>query len=116
MSKKEKGNRGEALARAFLTKHGFTVVARNFRIDGGEIDLIANHAEIYIFVEVKYRSSGDWKAALEQITPAQCGRIRFTAQHYLLQHGLNQHQLTLRFDVITVTGDNAEIFWLKDAF
>lgn len=116
MSKKVKGNRGETLASAFLTNNGLTIMARNFRIDGGEIDLVANHADMYVFVEVKYRSSGDWKTALEQISPAQCGRIRHTAQHYLLQRGLNQHELTLRFDVITVTGENADIFWLKDAF
>jgi putative endonuclease len=71
---------------------------------------------MFIFVEVKFRSEGTYIDALEQITTAQTARIRFTAQHYLLQHGLNQHQLKLRFDVITITGSNADLYWLKDAF
>ena len=71
---------------------------------------------MFVFVEVKFRSDGTYLEALNQVTKAQTSRIRFTAQHYLVQHGLNQHQLKLRFDVITITGPNADIYWLKDAF
>lgn len=116
MSNKSKGNAGEQLAADYLREHGLTVIARNFRIDGGEIDLIVNKQDLYVFVEVKCRSHGGFEAALEQITTAQCQRIRFTAQHFLLRHGLDQHSLKLRFDVITVTGEDADIYWLKDAF
>ena len=116
MSKKAKGNRGEERAAAFLVENGLRIAARNFRIDGGEIDIVATSPAMFIFVEVKFRSEGSYIDALERISPAQTTRIRFTPQHYLLQHGLNQHQLRLRFDVITITGPNADLYWLKDAF
>ncbi|MGM0525306.1 MAG: YraN family protein [Pseudomonadota bacterium] len=116
MSKKAKGNRAEQHAAQYLEQHGLKVVERNFRIDGGEIDIIARSADWWVFLEVKYRSDEDFAPALEQITAAQCRRVRFAARCYLLQHGLDEHKLQLRFDVIAITGSNNTVYWLKDAF
>lgn len=116
MSKKAKGNRAEAFASRYLIEQGLTIVTRNFRIDGGEVDIIARHGDYWVFFEVKYRSDENFASALEQVTPAQRRRVRFTAQHYLLQHGLDQHSLGLRFDVIAITGPDNAVYWLKDAF
>jgi putative endonuclease len=50
----ELGKNGEKLIADFLIKEGYEVVARNWRIKGGEIDLIALAPDgLIVFVEVK---------------------------------------------------------------
>jgi putative endonuclease len=70
----ELGRRGEALAAAYLQKHGYRIVAANFSLPVGrnrvgalinvEIDLVAYEGETLCFVEVKSRAS-DWFAPPE---------------------------------------------------
>jgi putative endonuclease len=69
------GERGEALAAAYLERAGYILVAANFKLPVGrnlrgaivyaEIDLVAYEGEVLCFVEVKTRAS-DWFAAPEQ--------------------------------------------------
>ncbi|MBP9668754.1 MAG: YraN family protein [Candidatus Pacebacteria bacterium] len=47
------GNLGEDLACAFLIARGYSVLARNFSIARGEIDIIAQKGSTIHFVEVK---------------------------------------------------------------
>ncbi|MGM0480841.1 MAG: YraN family protein [Pseudomonadota bacterium] len=116
MSKKAKGNRAEQLAVTYLQTQGAVIRENNFRIDGGEIDIIAQQQQIWLFVEVKYRADEQFAALLDQITAAQCRRIRFAAQCYFLFNEIDQHKAQIRFDVIAVTGSPSSIYWLKDAF
>jgi putative endonuclease len=59
------GRRGEEAAYFYLRRHGYTMVARNFRSPNrrGEIDLIGWHNDILCFVEVKTRTNHDVKPA-----------------------------------------------------
>lgn len=52
---RDKGMRGEAIARDWLLKHGYNVVCRNFNAYHGEIDIIADNETYIVFVEVKFR-------------------------------------------------------------
>src|SRR5271154_6622682 len=69
----DQGNRAEQFAVEFLVSKGFQIVERNFRIRGGEIDIIAiekdphTNEKILVFIEVKARSSGDYGTPLEAI-------------------------------------------------
>jgi putative endonuclease len=55
-----RGIRGETYAYWYLRRHGYTFIARNFRVPGlkGEIDLIGYDGPVLAFVEVKTRSGG----------------------------------------------------------
>ena len=57
------GRQGEELAAAYLESRGMRVIERNFRVQGGEIDLIAEDGRYLAFVEVKtcllYTSRGE---------------------------------------------------------
>ncbi|MBR9981915.1 MAG: YraN family protein [Desulfatitalea sp.] len=94
------GQSGEQLAVAFLEANGYTILERNFRTRLGEIDIIARHKGVLVFVEVKARRSrrhGDPKWAL---TPAKQRKISMTALVYLKRQGSTQ--VRARFDVVTV--------------
>lgn len=116
MQEKNTGNKAETIATAFLTKHRVQVVERNYRISGGEIDLIAKDGNSWIFAEVKFRANEEFAAILEQVTYQQCSRIRYTARHYLMTHNIDEHTAAIRFDVIGISGSSPEIEWIKDAF
>jgi putative endonuclease len=54
------GRAGELIAARFLEGHGLTVLARNVRVDGGEIDLLALDSGARVAVEVRtITGSGD---------------------------------------------------------
>jgi Holliday junction resolvase-like predicted endonuclease len=50
-----RGQAAEALAARHLARHGLSVVVRNFRIRGGEIDLIC-----CVLLEELHESSVEW--------------------------------------------------------
>jgi len=51
------GVRGETYAYWYLRRHGYTLIARNYRAAGvkGEIDLVGYDGKVLAFVEVKTR-------------------------------------------------------------
>src|SRR3954467_10509992 len=53
------GRRGENVAAKFLRNLGYRIIARNFRCEMGEIDIIARDGTTLVFVEVKTRESDD---------------------------------------------------------
>ncbi|KJS31706.1 MAG: hypothetical protein VR64_09100 [Desulfatitalea sp. BRH_c12] len=94
------GHSGEDLAVQFLEGQGYRILARNYRTRMGEIDIVARHKDVIVFVEVKSRRSlayGDPKWA---ITPAKQRKISMTALAYLKARGTTQTKA--RFDVVTV--------------
>ena len=92
-----KGHRGEALAAWFLRVKFYRILARRFKTPVGEIDLIAEHFGVTVFVEVKARS----KAATESETleAVNARRITRAAAHWLLKHPARA-SADYRFDVI----------------
>ncbi|MFT5366766.1 MAG: ribonuclease HII [Candidatus Latescibacterota bacterium] len=94
------GNKGEALATAFLRKNGFTIREKNYRAVGGEIDIIAQKNDVLSFVEVKTATQSSFGAPQTWVTAKKQRQIIKIARAYLIHnHWPSQ---TLRFDVITV--------------
>lgn len=107
------GARAEALAAAHLEKHGLVILARNFRVRGGEIDLVCREGPSTVFVEVRLRRHGGYGGAGASITAAKQQRLILAARHWLLQKG----EGPCRFDCILLDRLEAgAIEWLKDAF
>ncbi|WP_413991821.1 YraN family protein [Labrys okinawensis] len=93
------GHGGEAKAAWLLRLKFYRILARRFKVPGGEIDLVALKGGTLVFVEVKARAS--LAAALESVTPAQQRRIASAARAWLSRHP--EHMaLTQRFDAIYV--------------
>lgn len=112
-----RGRAAEDLAAAHLAGQGLHILARNYRVAGGEIDLIARHGAELVFVEVRSRRSAAFGSAAESVTPSKRRRLLLAAQHYLATLGQGAPP-PCRFDVISITGtlDAQHLEWLRDAF
>jgi len=109
----KRGVEAEAMAAAFLERHGLTILARNYRCRLGEIDLIARDREATVFVEVRSRASSAFGGAAASITAAKRQRLLKAARHYISrQRSVPQ----CRFDALLIEGDPPRIEWLRDAF
>jgi putative endonuclease len=107
------GARAEDLAARFLEQRGLSIVARNVRCRGGEIDLIARDAATLVFVEVRRRRNARFGGAAASITATKRRRVVLAARIYLATHAADA-QRPCRFDCILLDGETIE--WLRDAF
>ena len=95
-----KGKYGEDLACRYLLKLGYKIIERNFRIRGGEIDIIAKDGQTLVYVEVKTRSSNYFGTPEESVT-AQKLRFLERAVKFYRARRKNLPQLE-RIDVVSV--------------
>ncbi|MDC8757925.1 YraN family protein [Janthinobacterium fluminis] len=108
--KQRLGRAGEDAALAHLLAHGLTLVERNFRCKGGEIDLIMRERGGLVFVEVRQRGGASHGGAAASITPAKRRRLVVAAQVYLLRLATLP---PCRFDVVAI--DAGALSWLVNA-
>jgi putative endonuclease len=89
METKDFGNQGEEWATRMLTEKGYAILQRNYRKQGGEIDIVAfdpSNSEI-VFVEVKSRRNQAFGTPEEAIDERKIGKMADTAQEWLAQNG-----------------------------
>jgi putative endonuclease len=104
------GQIGEDAALVWLQRHGLTLVERNFRCKGGEIDLVMQDKDVLIFVEVRKRAAIAYGGAAASVTPAKQRRLIVAAQQYLQRYRMPP---ACRIDVVAIDAD--DIVWLKNA-
>ncbi len=73
-----RGLRAEYVALLYLLLKGYRLLARRYRVRGGEIDLVMTKGQILVFVEVKARRTHE--EALCALGPRQRRRIMRAAQ------------------------------------
>lgn len=111
------GAAAEALAARHLEQHGLTIIARNVRCRGGEVDLIADDGRSLVFVEVRLRKNGRFGGAAASITASKQQRVILAAQHWLAGDGRRHANRACRFDAVLLDGlDAARIEWIRGAF
>ncbi len=98
------GNRGEDIACEYLTKNGYRIVGRNFRVQGGELDIIARHNDELIFFEVKTRGPRAFGYPEEAVTIHKMKRITRAIKYYLCKTPIKNTYI--RFDIISVELQN----------
>jgi putative endonuclease len=69
------GQAGESLAAAYLALAGCEVRARNTRLAGVEVDLVAADGRTEVIVEVKYRARADFGGAALAVDAAKRARL-----------------------------------------
>lgn len=106
-SNQHTGLYGESLACKYLTERGFTVVARNVRTKGGEIDIVAEKDNTLHFVEVKTRTGGRHGKPYEAINYYKLTHMVRAARLYILQNQLVRHKLSLDVMSIVINTDTS---------
>ena len=102
------------MAARHLTRHGLSIVARNWRCRSGELDLIARDGRTLVFVEVRLRRGGGYGGAASSITEAKRARITAAAGLYLTRFSSAP---PCRFDAVLLDAlDPARVEWLRDVF
>jgi putative endonuclease len=110
------GRWGEEEAARYLRRQGMKIVERNLRTPVGEIDLVARHGRLLLFIEVKTRRSDAFGAPQEAVGRTKQRQIVRAAQWYL-GDGRGKG-LQPRFDVVAVRPGpgGAVVEHIPDAF
>ncbi len=85
-SRKTLGDEGEERALLYLKQEGFSLVERNYRCRGGEVDLIVSKKGNLHFVEVKTRRNDHYGAPEEAVSYYKQRKLEIAAHHFLLTH------------------------------
>ena len=105
------GQFGEEKAAEYLNANGYTVLCRNFRCRGGEIDIVATDkpkSNFLVFVEVKTRRNRSFGLPCEAVTPAKLQRIKRVIRAYLaIKRRANAN---CRIDVIEILIINKKMY------
>jgi len=113
------GRRGEDAALRHLESAGLTLLERNYRCRGGEIDLVMLEGATLVLVEVRLRSSGEFGGAAASVGRGKQHRVALAARHLMLRRP-DYRRMPARFDVVAIDrsrpGGAAEISWIRDAF
>lgn len=111
----ELGSFGEELAVDFLLQKGYKILARNWRFQKAEVDVIAQKKDILAAVEVKTRSTNDFGDPQDFVNSKKINLLVKAVDEYVQQKDLD---VEVRFDIIAITTNNKklEIEHLKDAF
>ncbi|WP_261664652.1 YraN family protein [Deinococcus sp. Marseille-Q6407] len=99
-----KGAAAEDRAARYLEAQGRELLARNYRIPGGEIDLVSREGACLVFTEVRHRSHSRYGSAAESVTPRKLALMQRAALEYLSRE-LGRDDLPCRLEVLTIDGD-----------
>ena len=109
---RSRGEAAELRAIAHLQAQGYRIVRRNYRVRGGEVDVIARDGVTLCFVEVRSRATTRYGRAEETVSAAKQRRVILAARHWLAGHPFDG---PCRFDVVSLHGED-EITLFRDAF
>lgn len=110
------GQLAEDLATEFLAKKNYKILARNFRYQKAEIDIVAEFEGIIVVTEVKARSYNTLIEPQEAVTRKKIKSIVMCSDFFMNENNINKE---VRFDTITVLPDEMGILQLnhiEDAF
>ena len=116
VSNTELGRIGEEMAMVFLQERGFEILEANWRFQHLELDIIAQDADMLVFVEVKTRRTAYFGPPEDAVSPQKISRLLNAAEAYIFE---KDYQGDTRFDVVSIIlppGKKVEIEYFEDAF
>jgi len=96
----EKGRFGEDAACEFIESKGITVIDRNYRFMGHEVDIIGFQGEEIVFVEVRSKKNPSFGYPEETVDKAKQKSIIHAAEAWLYEKRMEGARI--RFDVVSV--------------
>jgi putative endonuclease len=110
------GRLGEDLACGEIERRGYAVLTRRYRTRYGELDIVAQHEGMLVFIEVKTRDNCDFGHPAEAVTPEKMRRLYLMATDYVARGSIRE--VAFRFDVVAVEMqfDPPRVTVYRDAF
>lgn len=114
---RRRGAAMEDAARTQLLRAGLVEVAANANYRVGELDLVMLDGDTLVFVEVRYRRSGEYGGGAASIDRGKRRKLVRAAEVFLLRNP-RFADAPCRFDVVEASGDPEapELNWMRDAF
>ena len=98
-----------------LEAEGWTLLGRNWRGGGHELDVVVERGDALRFVEVKARGPAD-PAPEESVGPEKQRRLRLAAEAWLHARG-DARDIAFLIAMVTLGADEApSVVWYDDAF
>ena len=110
------GKLAEDMAAEFLVRKNYRILARNFRYQKAEIDIVAEFNGIIVVTEVKARSYNTLIEPQEAVTKNKIKSIVMCSDFFMNERKIDKE---VRFDIITVLPDEQGVLQLnhiEDAF
>jgi putative endonuclease len=110
------GEKGEALAADWLTRHGYQILHRNWRHGRYEVDIIAVKKETIHLVEVKCRTSNAYGPPEQSVNGKKIEHLLQAAVGWLLNH---PGHTRIQYDVLAITlrkDAEPEYFLFEDVY
>ena len=110
------GKLAEDMAAEFLVRKNYRILARNFRYQKAEIDIVAEFNGIIVVTEVKARSYNTLIEPQEAVTKKKIKSIVICSDFFMNERKIDKE---VRFDIITVLPDEQGVLQLnhiEDAF
>jgi len=109
----------EQRAAQWLQGQGWHILCRNYRCKQGEIDIIAQHEQQLVFVEVRARSNPRFASASGSVDWRKQRKLLRAAAHFLRSNSAWRNY-PCRFDVIAFeprqSAADLEPLWIRSAF
>ena len=112
----ELGAWGEELASAFLQQKGYTIIERDWKMGHKDLDIIAKHNGMVVFVEVKTRRNRVFGSPEVSVDYRKIKNLQAAANHYVKYRRIAYE---LRFDIVSVVGEvgtEPDIEHIENAF
>lgn len=110
------GNRGEAMAAAYLAGQGFSIMHQNWRFSHWEVDVIAEKQGILHFFEVKTRLTKKYGHPEEAVGAKKIQNLINAAEEFLYQHPQWQR---IQYNILSITilkDEPVEYFLIEDVY
>lgn len=109
------GRWGEDLAVDFLRRHGFEILARNWRAGRAEVDILARDGDVLVAVEVKTRGTDAFGRPEIFVGRRKIRMLTEAVNAYAEQTGWEGD---IRFDIVAIVrqGGQTRIEHIPDAF
>lgn len=107
------GRNAEAAVADYLVRHGFKILAKNWRTRWCEIDIITQKDKVVHFIEVKYRVSDTHGSGFDYITEHKLNQIKFAARFWTTK---NDWDGDYRLIAVEVSGSDYENIGLLEIY
>ncbi|MGL5335652.1 MAG: YraN family protein [Enterovibrio sp.] len=114
MDRRTKGKQFEQLAQQYLCQQGLTLLDTQARFVCGELDLVMQHHDCIVFVEVRFRQNNHFGGAIASISQSKQQKLLKAGYLWLAAQGMPASHTQFRFDAVTFDGDLHTINWIQN--